>query len=217
MFNKKKCQRCKEKINKEYDFCPYCGYPLKENEKDFGMLGKRDNIENEFGQFSNSFFRGGFGGSMINKMLGNAIKVLEKEMQKEMKNNEVKPKTNFQLFINGKKINLNNMERVPEKKEKIKKIQPNSFSKEQIKKFSTLPRKEPSAKVRRLSDKIVYEIDMPEVKSKKDISIAQLENSIEIKAIAKDKSYFKMININLPIINYDFSDEKLVLELNAKN
>ena len=45
----------------------------------------------------------------------------------------------------------------------------------------------------------------------------KLENSIEIKALAKNKAYVKRIPINLPIINYDFSKEKLVLELGVKN
>ena len=47
MFNKKKCLRCARKIDKEYDFCPYCGTDFRagkrfQNEKDFGLLGKDD-------------------------------------------------------------------------------------------------------------------------------------------------------------------------------
>jgi len=58
---------------------------------------------------------------------------------------------------------------------------------------------------------------MPGVKSIKDVSVNQLENSIEIKAVAKDNSYFKLIPINLPVLDYELSEEKLVLELEAKN
>ena len=57
---------------------------------------------------------------------------------------------------------------------------------------------------------------MPGVKSIKDLSIVKLENSIEIKAIAGKKAYVKLIPINLPVSDYNFSNGKLVLELEAK-
>src|SRR3989344_3748821 len=47
--------------------------------------------------------------------------------------------------------------------------------------------------IRRFADRVVYEIALPGVKSIKDISITKLENSIEIKAVSKDKAYFKLI------------------------
>ncbi len=58
---------------------------------------------------------------------------------------------------------------------------------------------------------------MPGVKSIKDISIRSLENSIEIKAIAKEKAYYKIIRIGIPIIRYNFDKEKLTLELEAQH
>ena len=41
-------------------------------------------------------------------------------------------------------------------------------------------------------------------------------NSIEIKAVGKKQVYFKLLPINLPIIDYRLSEEKLILELQAK-
>jgi len=38
-----------------------------------------------------------------------------------------------------------------------------------------LPRHEPATNIRRLSNKVVYEIEMPEIKSIEDISIIKLE------------------------------------------
>ena len=58
---------------------------------------------------------------------------------------------------------------------------------------------------------------MPGVKSIKDISIAKLETSIEVKAVAKNKAYLKIIPIKLLIINYEFSKDNLILEFEAKN
>ncbi len=139
MFNKKKCFKCGKKISKEYDFCPYCGNPLDDN-NNWGMLGKNDSIFEDSGNpFQSPFFNN----SMINKMLGNAMKMLEKEMKKTMK--EEKPRTRLQLYINGKKVNLNPQNKPIEKPRKTKrKISTASltFSKENQLRFAKLPKKE---------------------------------------------------------------------------
>ena len=217
MFSKKSCKKCRKKINSKYEFCPYCGHSSGENlEEDWGMLGKNDYI-NESKQFSNSIF-GGISGGMITKMLGGVMKMLEKEMQKEIKNT-TRPKTNLRLMINGKEIKLNNLQNksTNKKRQEIKEIPSKNLPQENLKKFSTLPKQEPLTNIRRLGDKVVYEINIPGVKSIKDISIIKLENSIEIKALTKDKAYSKIIPINLPITNYNLSEGKLILELGVKN
>jgi HSP20 family molecular chaperone IbpA len=83
-------------------------------------------------------------------------------------------------------------------------------------KFAGLPKKEPETNIRRFSNKVVYEINMPGVKDVKDVSIIQLENSIEIKAMANKKVFYKIIPINLPISNYNLSGGVLTLELDSK-
>ncbi len=220
MFKKKECKKCQRKINPQYEFCPYCGNPLNGNsEDDWGMLGKNDNL-NQSKSFSNPMFEG----DMLNKMLGGAMRILQKEMQKGMQkgvgNNNFIPKTNFRLMVNGKEVNLNNIQnknKVRPVKKEIKTIKlPPMFSQENMKNFSSLPREEPLTNIRRLSDKMIYEINLVGVKSINDIAIIKLEKSIEIKAVSKDKSYFKLILINLPIINYNFSKGKLVLEFEVK-
>ena len=47
MFGKK-CPKCNERVNKNYDFCPSCGTNLDspQDKMDYGLLGKNDNIEN---------------------------------------------------------------------------------------------------------------------------------------------------------------------------
>ena len=87
------------------------------------------------------------------------------------------------------------------------------MTKSKAAKFAKLPKAEPQTKVRRLTDRIVYEIDLPGINSIKDIILRKLENSIEIKAYAKDKAYFKLIPISLPIRRYKVENEKLILEL----
>jgi len=210
MFGKKECKNCGERINSNYRFCPGCGdlTNKKFKKNDLGMLGE-DDFVNEFGNFSNSIF-GGMGGRMMGKMLENAMKMLEKEVKKEMNRKSQDPGTNFQLFINGQRVNnlgTPTYKKTREKK-KIRELPQNI-----LKKFSSLPQKDPRTDVRRFSDKVVYEIDMPGVKSLKNISITKLENNIEVKAISKDRAYKKMIPVNFPITNYELSKEKLILEL----
>ena len=193
-------------------FCSNCGIRLDKMDNDWGMLGEHDET-NEFEQFSRNML-GGVGGNMLGKMFEGAMRMLEKEMQKEMKSIKTNPKTDIRLFINGKRINLNNSD-VQEQKSKKQRRKPIELPSRILKNFSKLPKEEPKTNMRRLSDRVVYEIKIPGVKSQENISITALENSIEIKASAKDKAYFKLIPINLPIINYDFSDENLILEFEA--
>tara|TARA_Y100000034_G_C6832459_1_gene375885 strand:+ start:400 stop:1047 length:648 start_codon:yes stop_codon:yes gene_type:complete len=211
MFGKKECKNCGEKTNKKHKFCPSCGNLIgkKSKKNNSGMLGENDFI-NEFEGFSNSIL-GGIGGKMMGKMLENAMKVLEKEIQKEMKNKNTQPNMAYELFIDGKKINVGYG--ASKKTKKKKEILPSELSHGNWKKFSELPKKEPNTDVRRFSDKVIYEIYMPGVKSEKDLSIIKLENNIEIKAVSKNKAYKKLIPMNSPITNYNLSKGKLVLEL----
>jgi HSP20 family molecular chaperone IbpA len=231
MFNKKTCQRCGRKTSKGDSFCPTCGTPLKKSRRkeDLGMLGEDDCFE-EIDSISNSLFGkiggfGGLGGGFMNNMISNTMKMLEKEMQREMQkenkvqnqNNENMPRTKIKLIINGKEINLNGMnngfkEGPREEKHKEKVIKFNRFSEEQAKKFSKLPKKEPKTELKRIADKISYEIEIPGVNSFEDVSVLPLEKSIEVKAIAKENSYSKSIPLNLPIIDYVFSRGLLILE-----
>jgi HSP20 family molecular chaperone IbpA len=221
MFKKKKCEKCGKKIEEKYSFCPYCGKNMdSENDEDFGMLGK-----NDFMPLANEI-KLPMG---LNVLFNSVMKNLSKELDEQLRGNfkEDKPKKekkdgisiSISTFGNGapkiKVSQMGNQKITPEKvNEKLKK---NNFTKEKIKQFAGLKREEPKTNIRRLSNKIVYEIEMPEVKSIEDVSIVNLENSIEIKAIGEKKAYAKIIPISLPIKSYDLSDGKLILELGIKN
>jgi hypothetical protein len=215
MLKKKKCPRCNRKNKPSFDFCPHCGNQLNKNmNRDYGMLGKTDSV-NQLDLLSKSLF----GSGMLGKMLGGTMKMLEKEMR-NMQNNaqpnpNIQPQTNFQMFVNGKPVNMG---KAPQRQEPIKELKekPSTYlSKEKNKEFAKLPLKEPTTNLKRLSDKIIYELKMPGVKSLDDTSIVRLENSIEVKALSKTKAYSKIINIGLPIIDYEL--EKGILSLELKN
>ncbi len=226
MFNSKKCPHCNNNVKSNFEFCPSCGKQIKNNGDDWGMLGRNDFLEqNE--RVENPLLSG-FGGGMLGKMLNSTMKMLEKELQREMGGMQ-KSQTqnlgnpNFELFINGKRINPRNIKvtkqpiqenkkQVQEKNKKIVYL-PNN----KLEKFSKLPQEEPKTSIRRLADSIVCEIELPGVKKEEDLSIRRVGESIEIKAVSKDRAYMKTITINLPVTGYEFSKENLTLELETNN
>ena len=237
MFDKR-CPACMRKISKEYEFCPYCGHNIKreQNEKDFGLLGREDNLDTDSERFGmrmpfgfNSLF------SSLIKQLDKQFRELDKEIGKDIeKEKKLEKKPGFiskglsisissrtgekpEIKIRGFGPGLEALREEIEPKETRRKIRlPREISEYKAKLLSKLPKKEAETKVRRLSNKVIYELSLPGVKKLEDIIINQLENSIEIKAFSKDKVYFKLLPINLPILNYKLDKENLILELKAK-
>jgi len=213
---KKRCLKCKNKTERKFDFCPYCGYNMKKaDSEDYGFLGKDDVIE----EIESSF---GFGGSMIDKLFSKAMKELPaimKSMEQQM-NNENSPQSfpmnnmKIRFAINGKEIPIN---QITQQRKQIKPVKiSNQITQEKAEKIAKLPRIEPKSTMKRLSGKIVYELEVPGVSDIKDILINKLENSIEVKAISKNKVYSKNLNINLPLLGYGLNQENLIIEFQAK-
>ncbi len=245
MFWKKTCNRCGNKIEKGFSYCPHCGTPLADREKeerDYGFLGKRD-----FDGFNmlNNEIKMPFGfNTIFRKLMGEMDKQfreLDKELGKEKLRKIEKPSENL-LREGGISINISGGEgvpvikvrsfgNIPEFREMEEQIKPDynnykekerktkikhSISEEKAKELAKLPRQEAESKVRRLSGKIIYEIELPGVKNIKDVIVNQLENSIEVKAFAKDKAYFKFLPVGLPLLKYKLEDSRLILELGEK-
>lgn len=74
---------------------------------------------------------------------------------------------------------------------------------------------EPETKIENLGGKQIIQIKLPEVKSQDDIEINVLEQSIEIKAFAGNKGYFKLIPIptNAEIYKKEFKNNILKIEV----
>jgi len=214
MFNVK-CKRCGKKVARNFDFCPYCGNNVKEiKQEDYGFLGRNDALDlPDFGM--NIPF-----GGILDSLMKQMDKMMVEDNKDFIKGNGIsisistepgkQPKISVNNLTNGKSKKESNLliEKMPRKNIEI--------SEEQANKMAKLPKQEAETKVRRLSNKIIYEIALPSVKDIKNVFVNKLENSIEIKAFSKDKVYFKLIPINLPILNYKLKDEKLLLELAEK-
>ena len=223
MFKKRECPRCKRKVDEKYSFCPHCGYRFDSDEDsdDWGMLGKSD-----FTSMDGIKIPVGLN-ALFNSLMRNLSKEFDEQLNKNYfpddKSKKIKRdgiSISISTFGNGlPKIRVTQLGENPKmqvQKEVKEKLKQNTFTEEKVKKFGNLKREEPKTSIRRLSNKIMYEIEMPGVKSLDDVSITKLENSIEIKAISRSKAYLKKIPINLPITNYDLSEGKLILELAIK-
>ncbi len=240
MFGKR-CHRCNKKLGKGFDFCPYCGYELRERD---GLLDEIDEYESnnlddiesltrEIGNSMGFDFIDKFPFNQIIKKLSKDIEKQFKDIDKEIatrkdtRKEQVTKKDGAEIrktaFPGGFSIQIKiggtpeQMQMIsPSSKQLIEKQairQPLRLSKKELEGLSKLPRKEPETKVRRLTDRIIYEIYLPGVKSLRDIMVNKLENSMEIKAISKDMAYFKLIPISLPIKRYYLKEGKLILEL----
>ncbi len=239
MFNKKSCKRCGKKIHKDFEYCPHCGSftgDKQKEQKDYGFLGKSDMVDNFPNELRlplglNTLFK------KLMKEMDQQFQELDREIGKEKeitrrapqnKDNYIKQggiSINISSGAGKPVIRVKSFGNMPEfkgietqvkdgsRRTSIKRPELQKIDEEKAKKLAKLPREEATSKVRRLSGKVIYEIDLPEVKDLKDIIVNQLENSIEIKAFAKDKAYFKFLPVSLPLLKYQFDEGKLTLEL----
>ena len=225
MFGKKRCRNCGEKVEDSYNYCPYCKTPLKDmfKEEDWGLLGKNDVIEP--GEIKLPIGLNALFNSLVknlNKQVKEQIGHEKENQDKEQKISKKSGGISISISTSGNmppEIKVRSFGNIPEFKDKEHQIKNKA---EKIKlpvsdsgKFAGLPKVEPKTDIRRFSNKVVYEIKMPGVKSLQDISLIQLENSIEIKALANKKVFYKIIPINLPIKKYNLSSGVLTLELDS--
>ena len=199
--------------------------PLRDmfDNEDWGLLGRNDFIEPEEMKLPmglNVLFN-----SLV-KNLNSQMKELDNKQTLTPKKTEISKKSggiSISISTSGNRppeIKVRSFGNVPEFSEEEQRIKNKAekikFPVSDSKKFAGLPKKEPETTIRRLSNKVVYEIKLPGVKTLKDISIIQLESSIEIKALADKKVFYKIIPINLPINKYNLSEGILTLELDSR-
>lgn len=208
MFQKKeKCPKCEKPVNRDWSYCPFCGYPLKESyEKptlfhefmDFEELDRLfEKRMRELDELFKMNFKiprikipsSGFSGISITIHGGTGMKPrIEVKTYGEMKKYEPEIK---------RKLGVEKVEVVEESEEE----KPPKIT------------EEPEAKISNLGDKMVVEVDLPDVESEDQIKIVPLEQSLEIRARTKDKLYFKLLPIRGNVIKKEFKKGKLRIEL----
>jgi HSP20 family molecular chaperone IbpA len=204
MFERKKCKECGEKVSDKWDFCPYCGAPLRE--KEFEPFDIFDDIEKEFRRIDKMFgiefpkfrikpgIRGGGISITIQSGTGMEPKI---EVKTSGEYKKLEPEIKRRLGVKP------GVEEVSEEEEVEKKVR--------IPKVT----EEPEAEIKNLGNKQIISIKLPDVKSEEDIEVKKLEQSMEIKAFAGDKAYFKLIPLpaNASIVKKEFKNGVLKIEV----
>ncbi|MCU0642507.1 MAG: zinc ribbon domain-containing protein [archaeon] len=208
-----KCSNCSSVVEKRFDFCPYCGNPIMDLEKekrDFGMLGKNDALENR--TEASSFGLGGLG--ITDKMISSIMNSLMKNLRQMDENTANIPieGANIEQIPNGIKIKIGIPNQNMKLAQKPKPQKRKEITEAQLEKMSRLPRAEAKSKIRRLSDKVIYEIAAPGIESTDDVFISKLESGYEIKAIGKKKVYVNTLPITLPLRSFSVDNKKLLVE-----
>jgi hypothetical protein len=220
-FGKKKsmkCNNCNSEVEKKFNFCPYCSHPLVDKQqeiKEFGMLGKNDSIPTQEANENDSPSQFGLTDKLINSIMNSMMKSLDKQFKNT---NNMGPEdmasmegAHIEQLPNGIKIRIG-MPQTAQPKQRQKQAPKKQITDAQLEKMSKLPRAEAKTQIRRLSDKVIYELATPGIESPEDIFISKLELGYEIKAIGKKKVYINSIPISLPLKGFSFDDKKLSVE-----
>jgi rRNA maturation endonuclease Nob1 len=197
---KRKCPSCAEKIERKFNFCPYCGesFKVRREKGDFGMLGRDDS-----------------GGNMrveqklpcgMEKIMNSLVKQLEKSMGD----------MNFDGMPKNVRINVvrgnPQMREVVQKKPK-ERVEVSRISEAEAERRIGLKKVEAESRVRRLADKIIYEIDAPGVARKDDVVVTELATGLEIRAYSGDRCYIKFIPLKVELISYSVRSDKVFVEV----
>jgi hypothetical protein len=217
IFNKKtKCPNCNSKVKQGFSFCPHCGADVTDPEKerkDFGLLGKEDSYEEPI---QDPFSMPGL--NFMAKMAAPIVNKLMKEMEKEFQKSSSKnTDPEVTRFPNGIRISVG-YPGMPQQKSKKNSKPKNPAKKtitpEQMQKMSKLPRTQAKSSVKRLNNKVVYELTTPGVDSVDDIFLSKLESGYEIKAIGNKKVYVNSLPVELPLKSLSIVKDKLLVEFN---
>ena len=214
MFFKKKpkeesvCPKCKSEIAEKYSFCPWCGLHLinpQKELKEFGMLGRSDIADDEMIRHafaSNMSMADKFIGSLMNSVLKNI------DMQiREVETTEVKSMPNGIRIRVGAPV---------QQRRRESKMTNRQLTEQQLTRMSKLPRSEAKTNVRRLADKVVYDLTAQGIESEDDVFVSKTESGYEIKAIAKNKVYVNSVPVNLPLRGFSLHDKGLTVEFGLK-
>ncbi|MBU5537342.1 MAG: zinc ribbon domain-containing protein [Candidatus Aenigmatarchaeota archaeon] len=212
-MSEKICPNCGESIKKDWEFCPHCGEKIESETRKkeifpFGSIF--DDIEKEF--------------ERIDKMFGfDFLKFPSFKMKPGMRSGGIsitiqsgtgmKPKVEIKTSGEYKKLE-------PELKRKlgikpaIEEVEEEKTEKKKHEIKSPKITEEPESEVQTVGNKQIISIKLPDVKSEDDIDVKRLEQSIEVKAFAGDKAYFKLIPIPTDSnVSKKFKDGILKIEI----
>jgi hypothetical protein len=224
--NKKlrKCEECGSRSEEKFSFCPFCGNNFVDTRKEreeFGLLGRNDFADGEEEISSQNF---GMMDKLINSMVNSMMKSLDKQFKDQFRDVERDlGKTEIKTFPNGIRIKVfgpfDAMQQsgMKVRPKKVLKIEKREINETQLKRMGSLPRTKAKTSMKRVGNKVVYELLTPGVISAEDVFVSKLESGYEIKAIGDKKIYVNSVPINLPLKKFSILNNKLLVEFLAEN
>lgn len=202
---KKKCDSCGKKIQKKFDFCPWCGHSFRpQKEKaNFGMIGREDRSD---GNMFASELKLPLG---LNKIVGSLMKQIESEMN-NLEGNTNKPGGIRIQFSTGVPGQIK-QQRQPANNESPG-INREEISEKEMSRRASLPKIEAESKLKRIGDEIIFELIVPGIKSKKDIEFTPVEKGLEIRAYTDKACYIKTIPLEPENLKFAIKKDRVVLE-----
>ncbi len=184
------CENCGSKADKSWEFCPSCGASLRV--ADAGDL------------FSEIFERFGQEFAEMNKMFERQIEAVDiTPMFRKPKGIQRGGGFIISIGSSGDKqpqVSVRAFGDVDERKIKqqvynqLGQVEEKPFEQKAPKKVKAYGEtEEPKTRVEKVGDKVVVEMELPGVKKDSDIEINELESSVEVKAIADKKAFFKIL------------------------
>ncbi len=168
----------------------------EKNLEEYGLLGK-----NEMSEAAPLIGGGGVG--INEKMFQSIFNQLMKSLDSQMRGGG----TEITQLPNGIQIKVG----MPQQKQP-RQARRKAITEEQMKRMSGLPRAEAKTDVRRLSDKVLYELKTPDVMSVEDVFVSKVESGYEVKAIGAKKVYINSLQVDLPLRSYTLHEKGVTFE-----
>jgi len=236
-----RCRRCGSDLQNNWGYCPRCG--ARRDADAFDAFG-RDLFSQIFSQMRNSFqdFEELEKGMFEKDIEALDLSPWFRRKQEEGKlrpiqgkgfsvhitsGTGIKPKVTIKTYgdVNRERVEKEVYEKFGAKKPEqgIMFEEPEKAAQPPAKRFpfpgirkKPVPActEEPKSDIRRIGDKVTVDICLPGVKSGEDVEIRDLESSVEVKALAGDKAYFKILTkpAQFRISGKSFKDGALRLE-----
>lgn len=211
-----KCKRCNNEIKENWSFCPVCGTP----KSDIEAMPIKFNFSE--GPLKFNFTEGMDFDEDFEEVFSEAVKEVDKilktmgfpgSMNITVKTNRPVQTTNKPLRITNKPVRIINRQLQAQ-------ARPQASVKKQIRHIEQPQRivktaEEPETKMQTAGNTLSIEVKVPGVTSLRDILIKKLKESIEIRAYAGDKLYFKVIPIaeTADVVEKKFVNGILALEI----
>lgn len=201
------CPRCGRKIKRDWGFCSNCGYRL--------------GLKRVFNPFKNMFDRVFKEFEEIDDLFSKDIEVFDATPLFErgrgfsitINQGGREPRINVRTFggVNKKRIEKELEKKYGARPKRIIEAGPIIQRKKRV---IDKVMEEPKTHIKRLSDKLVVEMDLPNVKSENDVEVEELSESIEVKAFGEDRAYFKIIKKprKFRLMGKQMKGDKLILE-----